>query len=326
MQTLHGGDIYSFAKRLDIKPKDVIDFSSNINQYKPRIDIDFNKLDISSYHESTYQKLKKKLAKKYQCKMENIALFNGASSAIRTLLEESSHTTLYAPLYGEYKRFAKNYELINRFDNLYKKPKPFSTVVFVNPSTPDGRYYDLKRLFKIWKERKNRVIIDESFLDFTSFSSDFFESANLYIIKSLTKFYSCAGVRIGVVLSAKESIKGLEDKIPAWNISTFDEAYILSALKERDFVKKSFKKIKKDKRYLKKILKKSSYVEKIYKSNVNFFLLKTTIKAFEFQRLCDKEAILIRDCSNFDFLDEYHIRIAVRRKKDIKRLMRCILS
>ncbi len=325
MQTLHGGDIYSFAKRLGIKPKDVIDFSSNINQYKPNIDIDFSKLDITSYPQPSYQKLKQKLAKKYRCKVENIALFNGASSAIKTLLEESHHITLYTPIYGEYKRFAKNYELINRFDNLYQKPKSFSTVVFVNPSTPDGKYYDLKKLFEIWKERKNRVIIDESFLEFTSFSSNFFESSNLYIIKSLTKFYSCAGVRIGVVLSSKENIKALETKIPVWNISTFDEAYILSALKDRKFIQKSLKKIQKDKKYLKKILKKSSYVDKIYRSDVNFFLLKITIKASKFQKLCDKEAILIRDCSDFDFLDEYYVRVAVRRKKDIKRLKKCIL-
>ena len=322
----HGGDIYSFAKELKIAPKKVIDFSSNINQYSPRISLNLNKLDISKYADIRYTKLKKRLAKKYELKPTNIALFNGASSAIQAILSNVKTTvTIYAPAYGEYKRHAKKVKLIDRFKNLYQEPEKDSFVIFVNPSTPDGNYYDLDRLFEIWDRQNNTVLIDESFLDFTPNSSSFKNSSNLYILKSLTKFYSCAGVRVGIVLSDEKNIKALEKTIPAWNISTYDENYILSALKDKGFEKRTIENLAKDKKRLFKVLKSSKYIKKIYESDANFFLVKLKkIDAKKLQKKCKKQNILIRNCDNFDFLDSSHVRFSVRGKKDVKKLAKVL--
>ena len=322
----HGGDIYTFAKKLKTKPEKIVDFSSNINQCSPSISLDFNTLDVSKYADTNYSKLKKSLAKKYQVKTNQIALFNGASSAIQTLIETQPHVTLYAPIYSEYKRYAKDVELIDRFKNLYQEPQKDSFVVFVNPSTPDGKYYDMDELFEIWDRQNNTVLIDESFLDFTPNTSAFRNSNKVYILKSLTKFYSCAGVRVGIVLSSKQNIKKLELKIPTWNISSYDEAYILEALKDKEFEKKTMKKIIKDKERLYKVLKSSKYIKKIYESDANFFLVKLKkIDAHTLQMWCRYENILIRECENFDFLDAKHVRLAVRGKKDVKKLEKVLL-
>ncbi len=83
-------------------------------------------------------------------------------------------------------------------------------VVFVNPSTPDGKYYDIKNLMQKWIKKRCTVLIDESFLEFTKNKSDLKylkEYKNLYILKSMTKFYSCAGVRVATLISTKENIK-----------------------------------------------------------------------------------------------------------------------
>lgn len=322
----HGGDIYKFSKELKIAPKKVIDFSSNINQYRPKIALDFNSLDISKYADIRYSKLKKTLAKKYEVKPNQIALFNGASSAIQAILSTVETTvTIYVPAYGEYTRHAKKVQLVERFKNLYEEPEKDSFVVFVNPSTPDGRYYDLERLFEIWKRQNNTVLIDESFLDFTPNTSSFKESDKLYILKSLTKFYSCAGVRVGIILSSEENIKALDKTIPAWNISTFDENYILQALKDKKFEKRTIENLAKDKKRLFKVLKSSKYIKKIYESDANFFLVKLKKKdALKLQKKCKKQKILIRNCENFDFLDDRHVRFAIRGKKDVKKLAKVL--
>jgi threonine-phosphate decarboxylase len=320
----HGGDIYSFARKLKISPDKVIDFSSNINQLSPKVKIDLKKVNFSRYPDRNYRKLKKALAKKYLVKPNQIALFHGASSAIETLIRDKE-ITIYAPAYSEYKIYAKNVKLINRFKNLYEKPTQNSLVIFVNPSTPDGKYYDLEELFEIWKEQNNTILIDESFLDFTPNTSDFEKNNKLYIIKSLTKFYSSAGVRIGLVISSEKNIKKLEATIPPWSISTFDEAYILKALKDKNFEKETLKKITKDKKRLYKVLKTSKYIKKIYESNANFFLVKLKkIKADRLQKKCAKKNILIKESKNFDFLDNSYARFAVCSKKDIKKLKKVL--
>ncbi len=322
----HGGDIHTFAKELKITPKKVIDFSSNINQLRPKIALDFNTLDISKYADFRYTKLKKRLAKKYEVKPTQIALFNGASSAIQAILSNVETTvTIYAPAYGEYSSHAKKVKLIDRFKNLYEEPEKDSFVIFVNPSTPDGRYYDLERLFEIWERQNNTVLIDESFLDFTPNTSSFRNSNKLYILKSLTKFYSCAGVRVGIILSSEQNIEAIEKTIPAWNISTYDENYILEALKDKSFEKRTIENLAKDKKRLFKLLKSSKYIKKIYESDANFFLLKLKkLDAKKLQKKCNKQKILIRNCENFDFLDDKHVRFAVRSKKDVKKLAKVL--
>ncbi len=334
----HGGDIYSFAKELNLKPKNVIDFSSNINQYSPKIGSlskGLNGLDISKYPDFRYEKLKKKLAKKYKTVYTQIALFSGASRAIVSFLSFfenlSEKTVLYVPIYGEYRRFSKKTVLINRVTNLYQDTPKNSLVIFVNPSTPDGKFYDMQRLFGIWRKNNNKILLDESFLEFTknrSLVNELKKNNKLYILKSLTKFYSCAGVRLGIIISTKENIKELESHSKAmWDISTFDEQYILKALKDKKFPSRAIKKTNRDKEELLKVLKESKYIEKIYPSDVNFFLVKLkNIDAFKLQELCKKENILIRNCENFDFLDHYHVRFAVRKREDIKRLKKVICA
>jgi threonine-phosphate decarboxylase len=323
-ESAHGGDIYTFAKRLGISPDEVIDFSSNINCYAPKIEKDFNKLNIRNYADPTYSDLKSALSQKYGVRTGQIALFNGASSAIATLLGMFSHVTIYAPAYSEYRRYAQTTTLINRFDDLYALPPKGSLVVFVNPSTPEGDYYALNTLFEIWKARECTVLIDESFLEFTEFDSalSFLQSyPKLYILKSMTKFYACAGVRVGVVLSTPENIRRLEEKIPMWNISTYDSVYIQEALKDTGFLQDAMFRIKQDKKLLYWLLIRSGYIRKVYPSDVNFFLVKLNgIDAYRLQEMCDRKHILIRNCENFDFLDRFHVRFAVRTKEDIVKL------
>ena len=277
----HGGDIQSFAKNLKCDLKDIIDLSSNINFIKPKINIDFNTLDISAY--PNYDTIYKNIAKLYSIKPSQLELFNGGSSAIFTLFDtlKLKHCTIYSPAYLEYKKASEyfDYELlhINRFENMQKKVKKNSLVIFVNPSTPDGQYYKIEKLFKIWKKANATVLIDESFLQFSKNKSVIKKLKSykkLYILKSMTKIYSSAGIRVGCIVSSKENIDKLKQKQPMWKLSQFDISYLEDVLKDKKFVTKSIKVNIKNKNYLEKILLNSVLFSKVYKSDANFILAK----------------------------------------------------
>ena len=324
----HGGEIDLFAKQLKCKKEDIIDLSSNINFIKPKINIDFNKLDISSY--PTYEKLYKIISEKYSVKASEIELFNGGSSAIFTIFKHLAlkDCVIYSPAYLEYKKaaniFSYNLKKVNRFKNIKEEIKQNSLVVFVNPSTPDGRYYNLDKMIKKWISKKCTIFIDESFLDFTQKSSatKYLKLYNkIYILKSMTKFYSNAGIRVGTIISSKQNIKRIRKNEPMWKISSFDMNYLIEAIEDKKFKKKSLEKNEENKILLYKLLKKQLFIKKVYRSESNFFLIK--LKKIDSKRVQEallKYKILIRNCANFDFLDKFHVRIAVKSKNSIKTL------
>ena len=313
----HGANIYKYAKKLKCEPEEIIDFSSNINFYQPKITITPTNNMLVKYADNRYKKLKASISKKYNVNSKQIALFNGATSAIYELFKslKQKRVYLYAPLYGEYEKALTSKQKvvkINRFKNLYKKPKKDSIVVFVNPSTPDGKHYDLKKLFKIWEQKNCTIILDESFIEFENLKylrNQISLNKKLYIIQSFSKFHSCAGVRIGAIFSHKSNIKAL--KTPIWNLSSFDVEFLRNRLTDKQFDKKSKKLHKQNKKELFTLLKKSNLFDKIYKSESNFFLTKSKKSDKIFKHLL-KNKILVRTCGSFDFLDDNYLRFAVK--------------
>ena len=323
----HGGNITAFAKEIGCDPLEVIDLSSNINFGRPTLDIDFNSLDISAY--PNYDELYTAIASLYNVSSTNIELYNGATSAIHTLFRELSlkHVTLYAPLYGEYQHAALSHgyeiEIINRLDQMDHEIQENSLVVFVNPSTPDGRFYALDKLMHRWIEKNATILIDESFLDFTIFASTtkYLNYDKLYILKSMTKFYSSAGIRIGALLSNEENIAQLKQKEPLWKISEFDSQYLQSALRDINFPHTARAINQKHRKELITLLEQSTVIQKVYPSTANFVLVKLfNIKAAAFQEALKPYKIMVRNCANFQGLDDSFVRIAVKNKNALNRL------
>ncbi|SFV58411.1 L-threonine 3-O-phosphate decarboxylase [hydrothermal vent metagenome] len=328
----HGGDILSFADEIGCQVDELVDLSSNINFVKPKIDISFNSLDISPY--PNYNKLYKSISKLYSVRENQIELFNGGSSAIFSLFKlfALQDCTIYSPAYLEYKKAGQifNYKItyINRFENIEQDIPKNSLVIFVNPSTPDGKFYNIDKLIKKWIKKRCTILIDESFLDFTDFKSatSYINCYDkLYILKSMTKFYSAAGIRVGTIISNTENIKKIKRVEPMWKISQFDSSYLQEVLKDRDFSKISKEINLANREYLYDILNRSNHIERVYPSSANYILAKLkNLTAEAFQKLLTPHKIMLRDCSNFDFLDEKYIRIAVKQKSSLELLKKVL--
>ncbi len=176
----------------------------------------------------------------------------------------------------------------------------------------------------IWIEKNCTILIDESFLDFTSFKSviSYLKTYDkLYILKSLTKFYSSAGIRLGTVISSKNNIEKQKEFEPIWKISHIDQEYIKSVTKDKNFTKISKAINIRNKELLTEILNKNKYVSYILPSSANYVLVQLKeIKANQFQELLKPYRIMIRNCSNFDFLDDSFVRVAVKSEKHINKL------
>jgi threonine-phosphate decarboxylase len=328
----HGGDVNSFAAHCGCAHEEVIDLSSNINFITPNVD--FSGVTLNAY--PTYELLTETLAEHYGVTSEELELFNGGSSAIFTLLRffDNAIYTIYSPAYMEYKKAAllhgKKVCLINRFQAMDGEVEENSLVIFVNPSTPDGRYYEIETLMERWIAKNCTILIDESFLEFCGGESAtryLHTYDKLYVLKSQTKFYGCAGVRVGIVLSSRENIGLLKTKEPLWKISALDSHFLITALKDEPFRTRSYTLNAEAKAYLKTLLDHSPLFEEVWKSDANFFLVRLAhMNAREFQDRLIPHRIMVRDCSNFDFLDEQFVRIAVKSIAELKRFEEAIAT
>jgi len=321
----HGANIYKYAKAANCAPHELIDFSSNINCYRQEPTLPLSHALVSKYADSSYRALKKVIAKNYALKSSQIALYNGATAAIFSLLEtlKQKKVFLYAPLYGEYQKACegkKDLYIIDRIHNIDEEPLEKSIVVFVNPSTPEGTHYDLEELFATWMRQKCTIIIDESFLEFKNLPS-FREKINsykkLYIVHSFTKFYACAGVRIGAIFSSKKNITKLQT--PLWNLSSLDVAFLQERLEDTQFKEKSRALHRAQKEELLSILEHSELFEEVVESSTNFILVRAK-NAEELFTYLLQNRLLVRQCGSFDFLTDAWLRFAVKGVQEQKRL------
>jgi threonine-phosphate decarboxylase len=329
---MHGGNIYQFAAQLGCLPEQVLDFSANINPEQAADLSCLQQVQLTPYAEPQYHLLKQAFKNRYPLPAAaDIEPFNGASAAIFGLLRhlKPKDLVLYAPLYGEYRHSAEQLgcklHTVNRLIDINADIPANSTVIFVNPSTPDGQLYDLQTLLPAWREANCTIIIDESFLDFCdaeSVTRQIGHIDKLYVIKSLSKFYGCAGIRIGFVVAAAQTISNLQRGEPAWKCSSLDMAYMQQALANTGFIKHTRQRTAYLRNLLNIALQQSGLFDHIYSSQANFLLarLAQDMDGYQLQQHLATHRILIRVCENFDGLDKYHVRFAVKDEPSIKQL------
>jgi threonine-phosphate decarboxylase len=331
----HGGNIYRFAQSLGCLPGQVLDFSANIN---PRQAVDLGCLQqvrLGPYADPHYSLLKQALQERYPGPPgADIEVFNGASAAIFALLRflQPDDLVLYTPLYGEYAHIAGELgcrlHTVDRFNDPAADIPRRSTVIFVNPSTPDGQLYDLKDRLAKWQSADCTIIIDESFLDFCeadSVADHITHCDKLYLIKSLSKFYGCAGIRIGFVMAASPAIKALKRLEPAWKLSSLDMAYMRQALANTAFIEQTRRQTRDLRGQLHQALSDCGLFRRIYDGQANFLLAElAAMDGYQLQEKLAPSRILIRVCDNFAGLTRRHVRFAVKDERAIAELARCL--
>ena len=341
----HGG-FYSSGLEYDHR---FIDFSSNVNPlgFPSSITkiINKNRSLFSVYPDPDSSKLRDDLQKYTGIKKNQIIIGNGATEIIynfcKVFLHKDSNVLIPVPTFGEYEAasrlsgskitFFKTMNLnknISEFQNLMTK----TNCIFVcNPNNPTGILISKNNLLKILESAYNKsafIFLDECFIELVPDSNESLvqhlnEFDNLFILRSLTKSFGLAGLRIGYGLGNKKIIDVLQRiKIP-WNVNGLAQIAASDVLSNTSHLDKSRKLIKKELKFLKDSISKiNGFI--CYDSSTNFILIKSRINSKKIQEKLIEKKILIRDCSNFRGLDNKFIRVAVRTHKENIKLVRAL--
>lgn len=125
-------------------------------------------------------------------------------------------------------------------DEVERQLSDIDVLVLCNPNNPDGRRFSPAQLLAWHRElaaRDGWLVIDEAFMDATPEWSlaDTPPKKGLIILRSLGKFFGLAGARVGFVLSDRELILQMREKLGPWTISGPSRWVAARALADREW-------------------------------------------------------------------------------------------
>ena len=277
---------------------------------------------------------------------------NGAAELIKALMEELPGTLgIIRPTFEEYPNrrdkdslvtfIPQNCDYRYTADDImdFFATKNVSSILLINPDNPTGNFIPIDDVYRLaaWCEEKNiRLIVDESFVDFTVgwrnntllHNETLDKYPNMIVIKSISKSYGVPGIRLGILCSADaDFVTKIKRSISIWNINSFAEFFMQIYTKyEADYSIACDKFIEERERFEKR-LHKISFL-RVMPSQANYFMVEV-LAPFTANRLVlsmlKRFNILLRDCTAKVGLDnKQYMRIAVRGHDDNTKLLEAL--
>ncbi|MCR5260304.1 MAG: histidinol-phosphate transaminase [Candidatus Gastranaerophilales bacterium] len=285
-----------------------------------------------------YGSLTQKLADFYGVSIDNIKVTNGADEALFSLmnayLENGDAMLTVTPSFSMPKLYAqisggevieipykKRWVFpINEFLKQIKNNQKIKIVHLTSPNNPTGDCLNEELADKIIKAAKDKLVIfDETYAGYCDFSmiSKVKKYDNIAVVKSFSKDFALAGLRIGYIITHPDRVKLLKTVISPYSVNTIAATLAEAALSDTEHFKKVRKAVKKSVEYLTKELKNTGFT--VYPSEANFVLIDAKEKAdFVFNTLL-KNGIKVRKFSAPDM--QGLIRITAPDLKNCKKII-----
>ena len=176
-------------------------------------------------------------------------------------------------------------------------------IMLCSPNNPTGNSLCRKRLLEIAEKFNGIVVVDEAYIDFSdkpSLISELKNYNNILILRTLSKAWGMAGLRLGLALGDKEIICAMSKVKYPYNINTFTQRIVIEQLKCG--IEGHVSEIKREREKLINELSKISVVKKIYNSDANFLLVKFDDPDYIYNLLINN-GIIVRNRSRIDGCD-----------------------
>ncbi|CAG1066571.1 threonine-phosphate decarboxylase [uncultured bacterium] len=344
---IHGGDIWQASRSKGTSPEELLDFSASINPLgfpaSARRALSKAVKSISPYPDPSSAGLKEAAAAFHSIGIEEVVPANGSNELISVIprLLKDGPAIIVEPAFSEYKKalglsgIRVKSHILREVDGfrlnsakLKRAMDGCKAIYIANPSNPAGVLTDKKDFLDVISHARKKgclVVIDEAFADFTGVSviPEAVKAGNVIVLRSMTKFYAMAGLRLGYAVGAKKLMERLQSFIPAWSVNTLASSAGVAALKDGAFRKKTFEWFEAERRFLFSGL---ASIEGLipFESSANYIMVKLErgVDARELRAaLFEKKGMLIRELSAFPGLGPEFFRVAVLGRDANKKLI-----
>lgn len=295
--------------------------------------------EINRYPEGTCFYLKQGLAKRLGVKENNLLFGNGSDELIdiilKTTKDPEAEIITADVTFVEYKICGaiNGFKVVTvplrdytfNLEGIRAAITQNTKVIFIaNPNNPTGTYVNLSETLKFLESIRPDILVvfDEAYFEFAD-ENDFpqlvtlINKKNITLLRTFSKIYGLAGLRIGYLVAKAELISAAERVRQPFNVNSLAQVAALEALNDDNFVKKSQELVKKEKKFLTDALNKLGIWFK--QSSTNFIFVRFNKDAsIIFQKLL-KKGIIIREMSSYQ-LNNY-ARITIGTRPENKRLI-----
>lgn len=315
----------------------------NINKYEPnkkpyRIKLDANEgeniffsdigdeLKLNLYPDGDSSLLRDEIGKYLNVDPNNIVAGNGSSEMIelvmKAFIDKGDIILSFIPTFSMYQIFSQIYSAkfigINSNENFVQdvdvlieeakniKPK----IIFIcNPNNPTGYLMNKYEIKKLLNNTDSLVVVDEAYIEFAQGSMVEYISQyeNLIVLRTLSKAFGLAAIRVGYMVSNKHIINIINKVKSPYNLNSISQYVGVKALREKEKMFQYVEEVKKERKYLYNKLKK--FPIEVYPSNGNFIFFKSEVSKLD-EKLNEK-GILIRSFSK-DLENHYRVTVGNR--------------
>jgi histidinol-phosphate/aromatic aminotransferase/cobyric acid decarboxylase-like protein len=335
----HGGMDIGELHSLGIDPASIIDFSVNINPFGPTPSVltALRSYDPSVYPDREVSELRSRLAELNSCEVEQILTGNGTADLIWliawTFLQQQK-VLILAPTFGEYGRAARavgaqvnilwsvkdNFEfdmqrILNEIDQFH----PAATFL-CNPNNPSGSWLESEDVHSIVEACEPGILIlDEAYRSFVTLNPFApLPAKNVLILRSMTKDFALAGLRLGYLLGEARQIATLRANQPTWNVNGAAQLAGLAALDDLPAVIRDLEKTHRAAHELNSYFEESGW--RMVPSSTQFRLVDVSPQsAPDFRNDLLVRGIQVRDCTSFGL--PYFVRIGTRTPEENNKLI-----
>ncbi|MBD2526257.1 threonine-phosphate decarboxylase CobD [Nostoc sp. FACHB-133] len=344
-QPAHGGNLAWAAALAGCPPDAILDFSASISPLGPpnsAIAAILSQLgNLKHYPDPKYSELRLALSHFHQLPPEWILPGNGSAELLTLIgreLAQLAATTLITPAFGDYYRTLAAYNA-----NVLECPLSLVTgnwslfldkgqktkdkgLLLNNPHNPTGKIFSRDSILP-YLEQFALVVVDEAFMDFVPPNEEeslipvVQEYPNLVILRSLTKFYSLPGLRLGYAIAHPDCLAKWQLWRDPWPVNTLAAAAAIAALQDTEFQQQTWAWLPPARNQLFQGLAEIPGLQPQV-SAANFLLVESQESTSQLQhQLLKYHQILIRDCLSFKELGDRFFRVAVREESDNQRLL-----
>lgn len=268
--------------RDNLAEKNIILLEANENPYG----------NYNRYPDSKSLKLRQKLSKKNNIDADQIFIGNGSDELIDLIIRAfgipgKDSILMMNPSFVMYEFYAKvndlgveKLELDNNFEinkDLFEskiKETSAKLLFLCSPNNPSGNSVDNIEYFI--SKFDGIVVVDEAYIEFSDNASAvslLSKYPNLIVLKTLSKAYGMAGLRVGIGFSSKEIADLILTIKPPYNLSSESQKLALEQLEDSESYDRNLKTILDQKEKLFADLSDLKYIKKIFPSDANFFLI-----------------------------------------------------
>ncbi len=351
---VHGGNLAWAARLSGCAPDELLDFSASISPLGPpssvRKAIQAAFSLMVAYPDPDYAGLREALARHHQILPEEVLVGNGAAElltwAARDLALLPGGCFCLSPGFSDYDRALRAFggelkaisliqadgSLDDRWDEHFTNQSidlSQCALLLNNPHNPTGALFSRERLRSLLS-RFGWVVVDEAFMDFLpperqqSVIDWVGDLPNLVVIRSLTKFYSMPGLRLGYAVAQPETLKRWQLWRDPWAVNVLAAAAGVAAIADTEFQAQTWAWLAAANADLYAGLKALPGLKPL-PSCANFFLVNCEISTTALQaELLRQHRIYIRDCMSFEGLDDRYFRVAVKTTAENQRLLQAL--